>query len=79
VEENLSILFMETQTFLKLINFSFQTYIKSTICIFLKDFYLVLLKEVCARSSQLHGHNVKCPFYLNLGGALCVGLKSDMS
>jgi hypothetical protein len=34
VEENLSAIFMQTQTLFKQTNFSFQTYTKYTICIF---------------------------------------------
>jgi hypothetical protein len=32
----------------------------------LMDFYLIVLREVCTRSSQLHGRSVKCPLYKHL-------------
>jgi hypothetical protein len=52
---------METQTFLKKINFSFQSYEKILNFYILIDFYLVLLKGVCPRYSCPHVWSVKWP------------------
>jgi hypothetical protein len=64
VEENLFTIFMKTQTLHKRTNFSFQTYTKFTICVFLMDFYLIISRRVCPRSFWSNGRSMKHPLWL---------------
>jgi hypothetical protein len=65
MEQNLSTIFMETQTLLERTNFSFQLIQTPKFVYFngLLPCPLVLLREVCTRSSVPNGHSVKHPWY----------------